>query len=77
MADYTETLKTCMEDAGMNQDAVAKAIELYETDAHDELVRFLRLQRCGLVEEMHESQRRVDRMDYLIRQSKNNNSLKG
>ena len=56
----------------MSHDAVTKAIVLYESDAHDELVRFLRLQRCALVEEMHESQRRVDRMDYLIRQSKKN-----
>ena len=71
MADYTKTLKSCMEDAGISQDAVTKAIELYERDARNELVRFLRLQRCELVEKMHESQRRVDRMDYLIRQSKN------
>ena len=72
MADYTETLKNCMKDAGMSQEAVTKAIELYQRDARDELVRFLRLQRCELVEEMHESQRRVDRMDYVIRQSKTN-----
>ncbi|MBQ6234876.1 MAG: hypothetical protein IKH21_04130 [Clostridia bacterium] len=72
MTDYTETLKNCMEDAGMSHEAVTKAIELYQRDARDELVRFLRLQRCELVEEMHESQRRVDRMDYLIRQSKTN-----
>ena len=77
MEDYASTLKDCMEDAGMSQDAVSKAIELYKSEARDELVRFLRLQRCELVEEMHESQRRVDRMDYLIRQSKNNGSLKG
>ena len=70
MTDYTETLKNCMEDAGMSHEAVTKAIELYQRNARDELVRFLRLQRCELVEEMHESQRRVDRMDYLIRQSK-------
>ena len=70
MTDYTETLKNCMEDAGMSHEAVTKAIELYQRDARDELVRFLRLQRCELVEEMHESQCRVDRMDYLIRQSK-------
>ena len=72
MTDYIEILKNCMEDAGMSHEAVTKAIELYQRDARDELVRFLRLQRCELVEEMHESQRRVDRMDYLIRQSKTN-----
>ena len=70
MVDNASTLKACMEDAGIRQDAITKAIELYESDAHDELVRFLRIQRCELVDEMHESQRRVDRMDYLIRQSK-------
>ena len=26
----------------------------------------MRLQRCELVDEMHKSQRKVDRMDYLI-----------
>lgn len=72
MAEYTSTLKSCMEDAGIRQEAVAKAIELYQRDAHDELVRFLRLQRCELVAEMHESQRRVDRMDFLIRLTNNN-----
>ena len=25
--------------------------------------------RCGLIDEMHESQRKVDRMDYLIRKA--------
>ncbi len=72
MADYKETLKAGMEDAGLSQDAVTRAIVLYESDAQDELIRFLRLRRCELVEQMHESQRRVDRMDYLIRQSQNN-----
>ncbi len=70
MTDYTETLKNCMEDAGMSRDAVIKAIELYQCDTRDELVRFLRLQRCELLEEMHECQRKVDRIDYLIRQSR-------
>ena len=77
MADYVETLKACMEDAGLHPDAVTKAMELYKSDDRDKLVRFLRLQRCELVEEMHKSQRRVDRMDYLIRESKNNQSPKG
>ena len=72
MTDYAETLRSCMEDAGMSADTVTRAIELFKSDQRDDLVRFLRMQRCRLVEEMHESQRKVDRMDYLIRQSKHN-----
>ena len=39
-------------------------------------VRFLKLRRCNMVEDMHECQRKIDRIDYLIRQTKNNNHRK-
>ena len=42
---------------------------LYEAGDMDGLVKYLRKCRCDLVEEMHDSQRKVDRMDYLIRQT--------
>ena len=50
-------------------DAV-RAEALYEAGDMDALIKHLRKCRCSLVEEMHDSQRKVDRMDYLIRQAK-------
>ena len=44
------------------------ALKLYETGRREELIRYLKKCRCGLVDDMHESQRRVDRIDTLIRQ---------
>ena len=70
MTDYTETLKTGLVDVGMRQELVDRAMELCRTGQADDLVRFLKVQRCELVEKMHESQRKVDRLDYLIRQTK-------
>ena len=31
----------------------------------------MKMQRCELIDEMHKSQRRVDRMDYLIHAQEN------
>ena len=33
----------------------------------DEMLHQMKVQRCVLIDEMHESQRKVDRMDFLIR----------
>ncbi|MBE6990024.1 MAG: hypothetical protein E7426_04680 [Ruminococcaceae bacterium] len=69
MTDYADILKIGLTDVGMRQELVKQAMELYCTDQDDDLVRFLKRQRCELVDEMHESQRKVDRLDYLIRQA--------
>ena len=52
----------CMED-------IKRAKALYEGGDCEALIKHLRKCRCDLVEEMHNSQRKVDRMDYLIRQA--------
>ncbi len=70
--DYEEALKAGLEETGTDRETISRAVELYRSGQGKDLVRLLKAQRCGLVEEMHESQRRVDRIDYLIRQSKNN-----
>ncbi len=70
--DYEEALKAGLEETGTDRETISRAVELYRSGRGKDLVRLLKAQRCGLVEEMHESQRRVDRIDYLIRQSKNN-----
>ena len=69
--DYEEALKAGLEETGTDREIIMRAVGLYRSGQGKDLVRLLKAQRCGLVEEMHESQRRVDRIDYLIRQSKN------
>ena len=53
--------------AGCEKRDTEIAEKLYESGKKDELIRFFKKCRCILVDEMHESQRKVDRMDYLIR----------
>ena len=50
-------------------DLAKKARMLYDSGQKAELIRYLKCCRCGLVDEMHESQRKVDRIDYLIRKA--------
>ena len=55
-------------DNGCSREGALRAKALYEAGDIDGLIKYLRRCRCNLVEEMHDSQRKVDRMDYLIRQ---------
>ena len=56
-------------DVGCRDDQKREARSLYESGQTDDLLRYLKKCRCGLMEEMHESQKKVDRMDYLIRKT--------
>ena len=56
-------------DNGCSREGTLRAKALYEAGDIDGLIKYLRRCRCNLVEEMHDSQRKVDRMDYLIRQT--------
>ena len=76
VSDYSETLKSFLTDTGVRQELIERAMQLYQSGQEAELVRFLKLRRCDMVEDMHECQRKIDRIDYLIRQTKNNNHRK-
>ena len=43
-------------------------LRLYRAGRLEELKKALRKQRCVLMDELHESQRKVDRIDTVIRQ---------
>ena len=76
VSDYSETMKSFLADTTVRHELIEWAMQLYQTGQEAELVRFLKLQRCDMVEEMHECQRKVDRIDYLIRQTIKNNHRK-
>jgi hypothetical protein len=67
MKEQLETILTNLSDAGCTDGELQKAEQLYEAGDTGALIRYFRKCRCSRMEELHESQRRVDRLDYLIR----------
>ena len=70
MEQERDKILSNMKDAGCKGEALEKAEQLYEAGDTKALLLHLRKCRCVLMEELHECQRKVDRMDYLIRQTK-------
>lgn len=64
-----EKILTNLLDAGCGSDELQKARQLYEAGDTEALIRFFRKCRCSRMDELHESQRKVDCLDYLIRQT--------
>jgi len=56
-----------LSDFGFSEEQKKALKIISETGPKSELIRYLKKYRCILMDEMHESQRKVDRMDYLIR----------
>ena len=56
----------CMSGTGCGREQTDIARQLIESGQTDELIRLLKVLRCGLIEEMHDSQKKVDLMDKLI-----------
>ena len=69
MSDYETALTACLAEAGFDGDTVNEAIRLYKNGSRDDLKQYLRSKRCDLIEQMPESQKRIDRFDYVIRQT--------
>ena len=61
-----EHLAQGLTDAGCSKEAVNGICSLYQAGNYSEMLRQMKKQRCILMDAMHESQKRVDRMDYLI-----------
>ena len=57
----------CLSDIGVDDEHKEMAKQFLESGQKSELIGYLKRCRCALMDEMHESQRKVDRMDYLIR----------
>ena len=64
-----ERILTNLKDAGCRREEIENATQLYKTGNTEALIRYFRKCRCSRMEELHESQRKVDCLDYLIRQT--------
>ena len=76
MSEQFENLLVGMADAGCTETEIKGAEQIIRSGRLDELKKHLKKCRSNLLDEMHESQKRVDRMDYLIRQTEKNNKIK-
>ncbi|MBQ6527869.1 MAG: hypothetical protein IJI38_05040 [Clostridia bacterium] len=64
--ESTEELARALTDTGCSSETVARICSLYEAGSYGEMLHQMKKMRCVLMADMHESQRRVDRMDFLI-----------
>lgn len=62
-------MKQNLIDAGCTEASAEDVVQLYQNGQTAEAMRKLRLLRCDLMEELHRSQRKVDCLDFLIRQT--------
>ena len=77
MENALEQIRLTLHDAGCTEGEIQKALLIYQAEGAAALLRQLRKCRCSRMEELHESQRRVDRLDYLIRQTQKNHLIGG
>ena len=63
-----EYLRSCLHDCGFGEQMTAKCLQCIGEKRRLELLRLLNLQRGKLMDELHTAQRRIDTMDYIIRQ---------
>ncbi|MBR1701482.1 MAG: hypothetical protein IJ716_05950 [Lachnospiraceae bacterium] len=66
--DY-ERMKQNLSDAGCCDSVIKEIITLSENGRITEALLAMRKDRCRLMEELHESGRKVDCLDFLIRQT--------
>ena len=67
-SDAQAILRENLKDAGCDQDMIGRCEVLAQGEKKAELMRALSLHRKALLNAVHENQRRIDCLDYLIYQ---------
>lgn len=66
--DY-ERMKQNLSDAGCSESMIKEIVSLRENGRIAEALQKMKKDRCRLMDELHESGRKVDCLDFLIRQT--------
>ena len=66
--DY-ERMKQNLSDAGCCDSLIKQIVSLSESGRTTEALQKMKKDRCRLMDELHESGRKVDCLDFLIRQT--------
>ena len=69
METELEKILSNLSDAGCGNDELEHAKQLYEAGDTETLLRYFRKCRSKRMNELHESQRKVDCLDFLIRRT--------
>ena len=69
--DKCASLRSCMEDAGCDEQSIRRAESLRAIGAKEALIRCLRVCCCEQLASLHEKQKQLDRLDLLIRNTQN------
>ena len=64
----TEKILDSLSDMGCDEKQIRLMKKMYDEGDTDTLLKNLRKCRCRLMDELHDSQKKVDNMDFLIRQ---------
>jgi len=67
-SDIQGILRQNLLDAGCSADTVQRCMELAQRQENKELLRLLSCHRRELLDALHESEKRIDCLDYLIYQ---------
>lgn len=65
-----ETLIQNLRDAGCNEEKIAACVDCVRTGRETECFQLLRKHRSGLLDIVHEEQKKIDCLDYLLYQMK-------
>lgn len=69
MEEQAVNITAVLADTGCSQEIIDRAESLLKSGHTEELVRCLKLCRCGLMDELHEQYKKIDSLDYVIRQT--------
>ena len=69
MDDALNDIISGLADVGCGTTDIEAAVRRFRAGRPEDLMHYLRQCRCDLMEQLHISQKRVDRIDYLIRQA--------
>ena len=64
-----ERMKQNLSDAGCSEIVIGEITRLYESGRVQDALQKMKKDRCRLMDELHESGRKVDCLDFLIRQT--------
>ena len=68
-----ETIKQTLTDAGCTQETIAAFLKASEAGQENESIRLLRQHRSKLLDHLHEDQKKLDCLDYLLYHLKKTN----
>ena len=66
---YENAVKSNLKDAGCSDQSAAFVNQLVQAGRFADAIHEMKVIRCDLMEEVHQCQRKVDCLDYLIRQT--------